>query len=116
MVTPAQGKARVNRMLGRMIRDRVLDVDQVAWTADPADLSVGEPFTNPSTPVVTLSRARREVVAVCVTWRKLEWMDEGQTYRDVEMSIRRCFAIATGSREVRRKNDRADGHRPKRSR
>ena len=76
------------------------DIDQVAWTADSADLAVGEPFTNPSTPVVTLSRARREVVAVCVTWRKLERMDEGQTYKEVETSIRRCFAIATGSRKL----------------
>lgn len=63
MITPAQGQVLVNRMVGSMIRDRVLDVDQVAWTADPADRGVGDDLTAPSTPLVTPATAGASVLS-----------------------------------------------------
>ena len=67
-----------------------MHASRVEWTPDASDTTgrptdplatAGEHVTNPSTPVVTLFHGDREVTAVCVTWRRLERLDEPMARR-----------------------------------
>ena len=86
--------AMVNRIVGAMIRLGELSVDELKWT-DQKD-SAG--FTNPSTPVLTMYRDDREVTAVCITWRRLERLDQLPARRKTRQLIRTCYDISTGRR------------------
>ena len=107
VLSPAAGKAVVNRIVGELIRRKLLRADRVEWTPDASD-TTGKPtdplatnggyVTNPSTPVVTLYQDDREVTAVCVTWRRLERMAEPMARRKVAEMLWACAEISTGRR------------------
>lgn len=66
---------------------------------EPGEVSsAGGYVTNPSTPVVTLYQGDREVTAVCVTWRRLERLDEPMARRKVAEMIWKCAEISAGRR------------------
>ena len=90
MLSVEQGKARVLRMVRRLRSEQRLAIDGCRW--ERSDV-----FTNPSTPVLTLMQRSREVVSVCITWRKLERMDRGETMRIVQRSILSCYRQVAGA-------------------
>ena len=94
MLTVDDGMAVVNRIVGAMIRLGEIEVDEVRWT----DHDDAAGFTNPSTPVVTLYRGEHEVTAVCITWRRLERLDQLPARRKTRDLIRACYEISTGRR------------------
>ena len=75
-------------------------MDASDTTGRPTDplATAGEHVTNPSTPVVTLFHGDREVTAVCVTWRRLERLDEPMARRKVAEMIWTCAEISAGRR------------------
>ena len=85
-----------------------MDIDRVTWTMNtepdwPKRRPVSaEHFTNPGTPVLTLTKGGTEVVSICIPWRRLERMDMGRVWEDVTESIVLCYAIATGQTEASR--------------
>ena len=91
-----EGVAMVNRIVGAMIRLGELEVDELRWTDH--DDTAG--FTNPSTPVITLYRDAIEVTAVCITWRRLERLDQLSARRKTRALIRACYEVSTGRRPV----------------
>jgi hypothetical protein len=88
-----RGKAIVNSIVGELIRRGEVRANRVEWTDNAGDV-----FTNPSTPVVTLYDGERQVTAVCITWRRLERMNEPQARRKVAEMIKTCFQISSGQR------------------
>ena len=109
MLSPAAGKAVVNRIIGELIRRGHVRADRIEWTPDASE-TTGKPtdplasgggyVTNPSTPVVTLYKGDREVTSVCLTWRRLERMAEPMARRKVAEMIWKCVEISAGRRRT----------------
>ena len=107
MLSPAAGKAQVNRVIGELIRRGHIRADRIEWTpelsattgsaTDPL-VSAGGYVTNPSTPVVTLYQDDKEVTAVCITWRRLERMNEPMARRKLAEMVWKCAELSAGRR------------------
>ena len=74
----------VNRIVGAMIRLGEIEVDEVRWT----DHDGAAGFTK--------YRGEHEVTAVCITWRRLERLDQLPARRKTRDLIRACYEISTG--------------------